>query len=48
MRPEIEIVDVMLEGVIATSGEDRVGITDDAHGGGMSRSKRRDLWDNEN
>lgn len=45
MRPEVEIIDVRLEGVIAASGEDRVGITDDAHDGGMSRSKRRGLWD---
>lgn len=45
MKPEIEVIDVMTEGVIATSGEDRIGVSDEGHEGGPSRSRKKAFWE---
>ena len=41
IKPEIEVIDIVSEGVIAISGEDRIGVSDEDHDGGMARSKKK-------
>lgn len=43
-RPEIEVIEMMVEGVIATSPGDELNFTEDEAPGGPSRSKRG-FWD---
>ena len=43
-KPEIEVIDLISEGVIAASTGDEVGFTEDAYEGGGARSKRR-FWE---
>lgn len=45
-KPEIDIIEVILEGVIAGS-EDELNIDGD-HDGGPAGSKKRDFWRDEN
>ena len=44
IRPQIEVIELMLENVIAGSDTDRLNLTDDPHEGGGARSKRK-FWD---
>lgn len=44
IKPEIEVIDIVSEGVIAISGEDRIGVSDEEHDGGMVRSKKKGFW----
>lgn len=46
MKPEIDIIEVILEGVIAGS-EEKLDI-DDTHLGGPAGSKKKDFWRDEN
>ena len=43
-KPEIEVIDLISEGVIAASAGDEVDFTEDAYEGGGARSKRR-FWE---
>lgn len=43
-RPEIEIITIISEGIIATSGEETFNL-DSSHGGGDAGAKRRNFWD---
>ena len=44
IKPEIEVIDIVSEGVIAISGEDRIGVSDEDHDGGMTRSRKKGFW----
>ena len=44
IRPQIEVIELMLENVIAGCDTDRLNLTDDPHEGGGARSKRK-FWD---
>lgn len=44
IKPEIEVIDIVSEGVIAISGEDRIGVSDEDHDGGMARSRKKGFW----
>lgn len=46
VKPEVELIDMETEGVIAAS-YDQFGISDDEHEGGPARSRRRDFWGSE-
>lgn len=44
IKPQIEVIELMLENIIAGSDTDRLNLTDDPHEGGVARSKRK-FWD---